>query len=229
MPRLCPLVAVGVLVTMVPGFAAGAKHDIKTAKAVPPKELAEPVRKLMRDDSVQLTDDKGTVLCELWFRKAIPARATAAQIKNGLTYRDLEESTVLGVVRFAQQFSDYRKQKVKPGVYTLRLGFQPMDGDHMGTAPYSEFCLLSSAKQDVKPDTMETKQLQEMSAKAIGGSHPGVLLLFPNDKPSDKPQLMEKENNHWVLMLREPVTVDAQKAAASLGIGLVVIGHTSAE
>src|SRR5262249_1010476 len=146
-----------------------------------------------------------------------------------LSYRDLEESMLLGAVRFDQQFTDYRKHKAKPGVYTLRLGFQPMDGDHMGTAPHAEFCLVISAKDDLKPDPVETKRLQEMSAKAMGGSHPGVFLLFPNESPQPTPQLVEKENNHWVVMLREPVAVDGQKAQIGLGIGLTLIGQTSAE
>src|SRR5207247_1563992 len=171
-----------------------------------------------------LLDAKGEAVAELWLRKEIPAKA-ATDAKKGLTYRDLDETTLLGAVRFVQPWSDYRKQKIKPGVYTLRLGFQPMDGDHMGTAPYPEFCLLLSAKTDVKPDPMETKRMQEMSAKSIGVSHPGVCLLFPNEKPADKPSLMEKENNHWVAMLKEPVSLDGQKAQAALGIGLTLGGH----
>ena len=76
---------------------------------------------------------------------------------------------------------------------------------------------------------METKRLQEMSAKSIGGSHPGVFLLFPNEKPLDTPTLVEKENDHWVLMLKEPIIIEGQKAPAGLGIGLTLVGHSSAE
>src|SRR6202011_5762709 len=99
------------------------------------------------------------MICEVWFRKELPVKATAEQLKNGLTYREVEESTVFGTIRYEQEASDYRKQKIKPGVYTMRLGFQPMDGDHMGTAPYGEFCLLVAAKADEKPDVMDAKEL----------------------------------------------------------------------
>src|SRR5205807_6737297 len=102
----------------------------------------EPIAKLLTDRSIQLLDQKGTPLCELWFRKEVPAKATPEQIKNGLTYRELDETTLLGAIRIDQLMTDYRKQKIKPGVYTLRLGFQPMDGDHMGTAPYNELGLV---------------------------------------------------------------------------------------
>lgn|SRR5579871_290222 len=223
------LVALGLLLSAGTVFAADAKYALKAATTPAPKELAEPIRTLLGDQSLQLTDNKGAVFCEVWLRKQLPVRATPAQVKNGLSYRDLEESTLLGAVRFDQQWTDYRKHKIKPGVYTLRLGFQPMDGDHMGTAPYSEFCLLISANADTKPELIETKRLQEMSAKSIGGSHPAVLLLFPNDKPVDKPSLVQKENDHWVAMLKEPVAIQGQPAPAGLGIGLTLVGHTSAE
>ena len=223
----------GLLVAFLCVIGTSAKaadaYTIKQAATPPPKELSEAIRNLLTNKSIQLQSDKGGVICEVWFRKEVPAKATPEQVKNGLTYRELEESTVLGAIRFDQQATDYRKQKIKPGVYTLRLGFQPMDGDHMGTAPYSEFCLLAPAKLDEKPDLVETKELRELSAKAIGGSHPGVLLLYPGEKSAEEPKLVGKENNTWVLLFREPVTVDGQKAAAGIGFALTVVGHTTAE
>ncbi len=207
--------------------AAEAKYSVKQATTSPPQELKEPIRKLLGDQSVQLLDG-AELLAELWFRKEVPAKATPEQIKNGITYRELEETTLLGAMRLNRQMADYRKQKIKPGVYTVRLGFQPMDGDHMGTAPYSEFCLLVPATSDDKPDPMDAKALRELSAKAVGGgSHPSVWLLFPNDKPEDPPKLVDKGDGHWVLSLKEPVAAGTQKG--SLGIALTLIGHTSAE
>src|SRR5262249_51423012 len=137
--------------------------------------------------------------------------------------------TIIGAVRFEQPSTDYRKQKIKPGVYTIRLGFQPMDGDHMGTAPYNEFCLVVPAKIDTKPDIIEAKELRELSSKAIGGSHPGVLLLFPNEKPEDAPKLLDRGSNTWTLAVKRPITVDGKKTDGAIGIALTLIGHTTAE
>src|SRR5438105_15386720 len=190
------------IVTMPAAAAAASKYTIKEANNSAPKELSDPVRKLFADKSLQLVGGNGAVICEVWLRKEVPVKATPEQIKNGLTYREVEESTIFGAVRFEQEWTDYRKQKVKPGVYTLRLGFQPMDGDHMGTAPYPDFCLLVPAKIDEKADLMEAKELRELSAKAAGGSHPTVLLLFPNEKPEDKPQLADKGSSTWVLTVK---------------------------
>src|SRR5262249_14377974 len=120
---------------------AQAPYSIKEAKTAPPKELKPAVAKLLDDNAVQLLDSKGTLICEVWFRKEVPAKATPEQVKNGLTLREIPETTVLGALRVHKTMIDYRKQKIKEGAYTLRLAYQPSDGDHMGTAPNNEFCL----------------------------------------------------------------------------------------
>jgi hypothetical protein len=210
-----------------PASAGEAKYTIKNTKNAPPKELKEAVRKILEEQSVELLDDKGAVVCEVWFRKEVPANATAAQIKNGLTYRDnVKETTVLGAIQFHQEGRDYRKQKIKSGVYTLRLGFQPMDGDHMGTAPNPEFCLLIPADKDADPATIEAKQLHESSKDASGTSHPAVLLLYPYENPKDDLKLSNKEGGTWVLERKQPVSASGQKAV--LGIALTLVGVSPA-
>src|SRR5207249_6531385 len=119
--------------------------------------------------------------------KSLESKATAEEAKAGLKYAHLEETTVVGAVKFPEMWIDYRKQKIKPGVYTLRLGLQPMDGDHQGTAPFNDFLLLAPADKDKTTDALDPKELQALSAKAAGRKHPGVMLLFPNKKPGDAP------------------------------------------
>ena len=123
--------------------------------------------------------------------------------------------------------TDYRKNKIKEGVYTLHLAIQPSDGDHMGTAPNKEFCLLIPAADDKKPDPMEeAKLLHELSTKSTGSSHPGVFMLFPGKDPGDGPKLMNLPDNHWVLMWKQDVKVKDMKA--TLIFGLTLIGTSSA-
>ena len=200
----------------------------KTATTEVPKELAEPVRALLSDKSVQVQDKDGKVYCEVWFRKELPIKATAEEVKKGITYRKLEESTILGAVRFNQPWRSFRKQDIKPGLYTLRLGFQPMDGDHQGTAPFNEFLLLTPAAADKEAKIMPHKELTELSGKTIpGGSHPAVLLLYPNPKPEAGPQLVNKGKNIFVLNWKSDVTAGSDKAV--LGLGLTLFGVTEAE
>jgi hypothetical protein len=216
------------LLAAAPVWAADAKYSVKTAKTAVPKEIKGPVAKVLSDRSVQVQDAKGKLVCELWLRKEVPAKAAAAQAKNGLTYQELEETTLLGAVRFVQPGSDYRKQKIKPGVYTLRLGLQPMDGDHMGTAPYPEFCLVVPADQDEKPDPYkDPKELQDLSTQATGTSHPGIFLLFPTPKAEDTPKLEDKGDGHWVLTWKGDVKANGKKTY--LGVGLTLFGHSAAQ
>src|SRR5205823_10637841 len=80
--------------------AGEAKYTIKPMQSPPPQNVSEPIRKLLDDKSVQLLGENGAVICEIWFSKELPVKAAPAQIQNGLTYRELDESTVMAAVRF---------------------------------------------------------------------------------------------------------------------------------
>jgi hypothetical protein len=201
--------------------AGDAAWSIKTLDAAAPTELEEPIRSLLGGRCVQLLDGQGEVVVELWFRKETPAKATEIQIKNGLTYREIAESTVLGALRVYRDFTDYRKQKIAPGVYTLRLAFQPPTDDHTGSAPYTEFCLACPAGEDKKADLLEPKALQELSIKSTG-KHPAVFLLFPGKNLAADPKLVAKGDSHWVLMVR--LDAAAGDAKAALAVGLTLVG-----
>jgi hypothetical protein len=217
----------GLLLLLAARGTAADKPTVKLEDAPPPKELAEPVRTLLDSKALTALDEKGKLLCTVWPRKMLEAKATADQAKAGLKYSHLEETTVVGAVRFPEAWTDYRKQKIKPGVYTLRLGFQPMDGDHMGTAPFNDFCLLCPADADKKPDALDPMDLHALSAKASGRKHPGVMMLFPNRKPGDAPAVEAKPPDNWVLSFKVPTAAAGQ--TADLGFSLVVVGHSASE
>jgi hypothetical protein len=202
------------------------KFTLKEATAPPPAELKPAIREQLDSKVMQVFNPGGQLLCEIWFAKSVPAKATPEQVKNGLTYRELRETAIIGAIRFPMDVQDYRKQDVKSGVYTLRLAMQPQDGDHMGTAPHPEFCLLISAALDEKPDLMEPKKLHDLSARTLEGSHPGILLLFPHNKPEPAPKLVDQGMGHWVLRHSLKVNVNGQTIV--IGIGLTVAGHSSA-
>src|SRR5262245_35298472 len=108
----------------VPVLGDDAPGTIKKEKVAPPKELKEPFQSLLSDEAYQLVDDKGAAWATFWFRKAVPAKAAAEQVKNGLTYREIPQTTLIGAVQFAQPWTDFRKQKIPAGVYTLRMALQ---------------------------------------------------------------------------------------------------------
>ena len=208
----------------------GKKYTIKTANTPAPKELSEPIQKLLADTSVQLLDGAGKPICEVWFRKELPAEATPEQIKTGVTYREVKQTEILGAIQFHKDWSDYRKQKIKAGVYTMRLAFQPTDGKHTADiSDYQEFALVISAKADTKAALMEAKALHDKSGDSLDLAHPGVFMLVPNTKPGPDPRLVANPKNHWVLNSKCNLLVAGKATGTSIGIGLNLVGHSPAE
>jgi len=214
------LIPLALVLALTSAVAADDSYRIQTVDAAPPTELAEPIRKLLADRCVRLFTGGDQPLVEVWFRKEAPGDAVEVQIQNGLTYREIPETTLLGALRANGDFSDYRRQKIAVGVYTLRLAFQPPTDDHQGSAPYTEFLLASPAAEDAKPDVMEHKALEKLSGKTTG-KHPAVLLLFPGKNTTDDPKLVEKDRCQ-VLMVKQAVRVGETKTV--MGVGLTLIG-----
>jgi len=205
------------------------KFAVKTADAAPPQELSESIRKLLKTEALEFLDASGKAIAEVWLRKAIPTDATPEQIKNGITYRELKQSELLGAVRFDREWTDYRKQKVKAGVYTLRLAFQPADGKHTAdVSEFQEFVVLLAPKADQSPELMEAKALQETSADSIGSGHPGVFMLIPT-KAGKGPEVIARPKEHWALTTKLPVAAGGKETGAFLGIGINLVGHSPAE
>ncbi|MBI3822216.1 MAG: hypothetical protein HY289_05995, partial [Planctomycetes bacterium] len=139
---------------------------------------------------MQLLDPAGTTVCEVWFRKEIPAEATPVQIKTGVTYREVKQTEIFGVIQLHKDMTDYRKQKIKPGVYTMRLAYQPTAGKHTAdVSEYQDFVLVTKAAADQKPALMEAKMLHDKSGDSLDLAHPGVFMLCPNTKPGAEPTL----------------------------------------
>lgn len=205
-------------------LAQDGKLSIKTGETAPPAELDKAVAKLLAPQTVRLLDGGDKVVGEFWFRKEVPAEATPEQVKNGLTFREVKQSEIIGAVRFDQDWYDYRKQKIKAGVYTLRLGYQPQDGDHMGSSLFQDFLVVLKADQDKSPAALDPMDMVKKSMKAIGTGHPGVLMLAANPLAKNPPALKSLPNEHWVVNLARDVLIEGKKAG-TMGMSIYVAGH----
>ena len=204
--------------------AQDGKYAVKAAKSDVPREVDESIRELMGGESITFLDS-GKPVAEIWLRGEIPVDATPAQIKNGVTYREIKQTELVGVVKFHQKYHDYRKQTVKAGVYVLRNILQPQDGDHAGKSPFLEFFVATAAAADKKPGTIgDIKTLMEMSQKSIDTGHPAVFMLFPA-KPGTAAKVEARPNMHWVVTTQREVAVKGEKTGAFLGISVTLVGH----
>lgn len=214
--------AVLVLALPIPAFATESKLSAKVEKVAPPEVLAEPIRKLLDEQALVVREDDKEVMT-VWFRAEIPAKATEEQVKNGLTYREIPEGALVGAVRFPAKFTDYRKQEIAAGVYTLRFAIQPDIGDHTGTAPHPEFCLMCQAEKDKSAEPVEKKRLIEVSSLVNEGRHPAVLLMWPNNEKDATVKVVGKGEGVYVALIKRAVVADDNRKT-TLGFAVTVAG-----
>ncbi len=107
-------------------------------------------------------------------------------------------------------------------MYTLRFAVQPDIGDHTGTSPHPEFCLMCSGDKDRTAEPIEKKKLIEVSSLVNEGRHPAVLLLWPNNGKDAGPKVVSKGEGVYVATLRRTVTAGDEKT--TLGFGVTVAG-----
>ena len=67
-------------------------------------------------------DGRGATLVELWLRKEVPVKATKAQIDNGLTYKEVESSTVMGGMRVVKDGLVDEDRVIVAGLMQARPG-----------------------------------------------------------------------------------------------------------
>jgi hypothetical protein len=230
MPRIIgPATLLLAMLLPFAGAQEQGKFTVKTAEAAPPKELSDPIRKLLTSDAIEMLDGSGKAIAHIWLRKEMPTDAAAEQIKNGITYRELKQSELFGAIRFDRDWTDYRKQKVKAGVYTLRLAFQPTDGKHTAdVSEFQDFVVVLSPKADASPELIEPKKLQEVSGDTIDSGHPGVFMLVPT-KPGKAPEMVARPKEHWMVTAKIPLVAGGKATGAFLGVGINLVGHSPAE
>jgi hypothetical protein len=194
-------------------------YTLGMSAEAPPAELPPALREAIRPETLEVRGTTG-VLCDLWLRKEVPVAATQNQ-DLGVTFGQIAEGTLLGVMRIAAGTTDFRDQKVKPGVYTLRYALHPVDGNHTGIAPQRDFALLSPVAEDPDPATITREDALKRSAKTTGTKHPSVWSLGPGEDSAAAPVLkFQGDSQTWLLTFRL-----ALAGGPKVSIGMVVAGH----
>src|SRR5438067_1974690 len=122
-------------------FAAPAVADEFAADALKegaPPEVPEAVRKELASEATRILKDKKPFM-DFWLRSALPAGKGEAL--GGVALSEIRPGSLLGAVRLHGPGSDFKGQKFPAGIYTLRYGVQPEDGDHQGTSESRDFLL----------------------------------------------------------------------------------------
>lgn len=205
--------ATGVIVAVLAAavFPALAADFVAETGAAVPEAVPDATRELVVQEGVTVRSGDVAV-ATFWMRSAAFEGDPASGF--GVRFDNVPEGAFLGVVEFSEKGSDFREQSVPPGVYTLRFGLHPEDGNHMGVAPSRDFALLCPVEKDLEvARNYDFDGIVQLSAD-VGNPHPTVarLQLPEGDAGSN---LWENDYEHWVLDLQVADTV----------VGIVVDGH----
>ncbi|MCS7044077.1 MAG: hypothetical protein N2036_15630 [Bryobacteraceae bacterium] len=181
-----------VLLTLFLLAGVAAADTYRTEPAGPPPPEAAALAPALAPEGVKVLRPDGNILCEFWFAREVGPEGTPEQ---NATW-GIAHGTFLGVVRVHSRWSDRRGQPIRPGVYTLRISFFPMNGDHQGVAPQRDFAILSPA--DIDRDAAAKPSfdaLMDMSRKASRTPHPLVLSLWKESGPVETGITAEGESD----------------------------------
>lgn len=223
------LSAFTIAIIIVSASATTRADDAATlaVKSTPiPSEVAEPIRAALDEKAITLsTGDKP--FFEFWFRKQLPLAKEAAG--GTLAIDTLAEGTVLGVVRVNEERRDFRDEELPPGIYVIRLGIQPEDGNHQGVAPTRTFALLIPAAKDIKLDPIPHKDLMKAASVTNAIHHPTNLnLQSVEDTTGRFPRLEERnDGQHKVVLLQLPAKLGDSAATLTFALVYAGIGQTS--
>jgi len=218
-PRLRAAICLAALLCGAAVALAADTYSLAGGAGAPPAELPAALRDAVSANGIEVKG-AGGVLCDLWFRKEVPLAASPAT-DLGVTFGQISEGTLLGLMRVATDTRDFRNQKVKAGLYTLRYAWAPVDGNHQGIAPQRDFALLSPVSEDPDPAGISRDEALKRSAKTTGTKHPSVWSLWPGDDLASAPALhYQDDSDTWLLTFR--ITLAGGK---QLSMGMIVAGH----
>jgi len=217
--RLAFASSVFLLLSVAVRPAAAQDYKVEKTTDAPPAGISAPIQATLGGDVLKVAGSSG-VLCEVWLRKSIPAAATPDQ-ELGVTFGQISVGTLIGVIQFPADVIDYREQHIHAGVYTLRYGLLPNDGNHMGQAPQRDFLLVSPISADADPSTMTFDQTVALSRQTTGTKHPSVWSLGPPDNATLPAIVHEQDVDAWDLEFNLPI-----EGSGATPVALVVIGHT---
>jgi hypothetical protein len=224
MTRLSSIIACACVVTVLDTASTQTPSLTAAAhKTSPPSELAPEIAAQLSSEGVSASISQPSVKIDFWWVKSLPIKAGA----GAPSWTDVDEGSLIGAVRLSSEYRDIRGRVLKAGVYTLRYGIQPANGDHLGVSPFRDFLLLSPAAVDKDPAQHGHDGTVELSKQAIGGSHPSVWSIDPPAATEVPLQHHKTELGHDAIIMQVPVTRGGQ-AAGTLKFGLVLIGKIEA-
>jgi len=203
-----------VLMTVVAVMVAtvSAQPTVSPLPEKPPAGLAPAIASALQSSGVKATVGGATL--EIWLAQAI------ATTGDGPGWSAVDSGTLVGALRVTGTFKEIRGKVVAPGVYTLRYGLQPQNGDHLGISTFREFLVISPAGVDTDPKVLGFDGVVALSKQVIGTSHPaGLSIDPPEDAPGAVLSTYKNEVGH------DGIVFEVKQAGGkAIKFGLIVAG-----
>lgn len=199
---------------------------IESLDESPPAALVDPLKAVLGSQAIRVLDGQGEPFADVWVRQGVPARGTPAGSEGAVLFPVLSVGQFVGVVRFNKEAYDYRDQPIVPGLYSLRYGLQPINGDHLGVSTYRDYLMLVPSQDETDLEVIEQETLDIISADAAMTNHPAVFLLVaaPSDASTPAP-VHNQEKDQWGVVLPLPLTVAGDEGQATLNVQLILVGR----
>ena len=191
-----------------PVLAQAPKASVLQEK--PTSQLAPAIASLLQASGAKVVVGGATL--DIWWVQSIGG--------EGPGWSGVDSGTLVGAVRVTGPFKEIRGKVVAPGVYTLRYGQQPQNGDHLGISMYRDFLLLSPASADQDPKVLGFDGVVALSKQVIGTSHPASLSIDPpEDAPGAVLSTYKNDSGH------DGVVFEVKQASGqTVKFGLIVSG-----
>ena len=219
------MMLVAVVLSSANGLLSAADYRVEMIEdELPADVLAADIVERISPQGLRVVRGSNRTICEIWPVKDWQVTPDFKATNERLY--PFKAGQLIGVLRFRRRGSDFRGQQISRGVYTLRFGMQPVDGNHEGTSPTRDFLLLVKAEDDNSPETMSVKQLMESSATAADSNHPAMMCLqrLSEQEKVEAPAMRHDADRDW-WMLRFANGAVAGVQQLSLPVELVVEGH----
>jgi hypothetical protein len=195
---------------------ASAQSTVTPLPEKPPSQLAPAIAAALQPSGAKAIVGGATL--DIWWAQAI------ALGSDGPGWSTVESGTLAGAMRVTGAFKEIRGKVVQPGVYTLRYGLQPQNGDHLGISTFREFLVLSPAAVDTDPKVLGFDGVVALSKQVIGTSHPaGLSIDPPEDAPGAVLSSYKNEFGHEGIVFEVPRSLGG-KPAGTVKFGLIVSG-----
>jgi len=202
-------------------------YKAQVLKQAPPSSVSPEISAVLNPEGFRVLDGEGKPFADIWLRKTIPATTRPAGPSGVIQFPFLAEGELLGVLQLVSEGHDYRDQTIAKGVYTLRYGLQPVNGDHLGVSPFRDYALLLPATKDKSIASLPRKQLETQSAESAGSSHPAVffMLAVPPSAAAKSPSMIhDEEKNTWRVVVPLSLAIKGETTPATHPVSIIVVG-----